>query len=223
MYEYLIGSIILLATWFFIFVMRKDLRKEIIFSSILITPLGATDIFFIPFYWNPQTLFNFNPGIESFLFSFAVGGIASALYEFLFKKHLTRIRESKRMHHKQMIYFALAIIISLTISYFIFGKNYMPAMILAGFVGAITIAIMRRDLIKEILVGGLFFMIFYSLFTIILNNIIWPGIFGRVWNFSNLSGFSLLGVPIEEIIWSLATGMLIEPIYEYIKEYKIKK
>ena len=56
--------------------MRKDLRKEIILASLLGMPLGLSDYIFIPWYWNPHMLFNLKPGIESFIFAFAIGGIA---------------------------------------------------------------------------------------------------------------------------------------------------
>ena len=88
-YAYLIGSLLLLVVWFGLFLAKPKLRKKMLWVSGLTTTLGLTEPIFIPKYWAPLTLFDwgrrYHLDIESFIFSFAVGGIASIVYETLTK------------------------------------------------------------------------------------------------------------------------------------------
>ncbi|MBT3398226.1 hypothetical protein HN997_03715 [archaeon] len=220
MYMYLVGGLILLAVWAVLYLLRKDLRKEMWITSLILTPFGATEIFFVPHYWNPTTLFGWIPGIESFLLSFAVGGIAAVLYEFLLDRRLSKMRESKQVAHRHLIYLIVATVASTIIFSFIFRRDYIYTMIISGFVGAIVIMFLRRDLIKDTIFGGLFFFVFYFLFTLLIN-VLFPGIFYRVWNLENLMGVFLLDIPLEELLWGLSAGMLIAPIYEYLRAYRV--
>ena len=149
MYEYLIGSLLFAAVWLILYLMRKDLRKEIILASLLCMPLGLSDYIFIPWYWNPRMLFNLKPGIESFIFAFAIGGIAAVLYEVVLKKHLRKAKE-KRIKTKRHLY-ALAgvVIFSMILFSFVFKKGLIYTGIISMALGAITIMISRKDLIKE--------------------------------------------------------------------------
>ena len=220
MYIYLIGGLILMAVWVALYLLRKDLRKELLVVSFLLTPLGITEIFFVPRYWQPVTLFGWIPGIESFLFSFAVGGIAAVLYEFLLDRRLRKMREAEQVTHRHMIYLIIAIVVSIILFSFFFGKNYIYTMIVSGFIGAVVIMFLRRDLIKKSIIGGIFFFVFYFLFTLLIN-FLFPGFFYRVWNLENLIGIFLWDVPLEELLWAFATGMLVAPIYEYLRAYRV--
>ena len=53
-YVYLIASFIMAIFWAIFFIIRKDLRKKILFTSLIGGILGFTEIFFVPNYWNPQ-------------------------------------------------------------------------------------------------------------------------------------------------------------------------
>src|SRR3990167_8395738 len=89
--EWLIFSLILFVIWIIIFIFNKS-KKEILIVSALTMPFGLTEPLFVPAYWSPPSLFNLaaNTGfdIESLIFSFAIGGIGSVIYEVIFKsKH----------------------------------------------------------------------------------------------------------------------------------------
>jgi len=149
MYEYLIGNLFFVAFWFILYFIRKDLRKEMIFASLLCMPLGLSEVFFIPHYWNPHRLFNLNPAIESLLFCFTVGGIAAVLYEVVLKKHLKKARE-KRIKTKRHFYALAGVLIFSLISFsFIFKMDLIYTAIIAMALGAVAIMLSRKDLIKE--------------------------------------------------------------------------
>src|SRR3990167_3343528 len=100
---WLISSLMLFLAWLIIFIYFKKVRKEMFFVSLFTTPLGLTEPFFVPEYWNPPSLFNLASttgfDIESFIFAFSIGGIAAILYELFFKTKHKKI--SKREMHSR--------------------------------------------------------------------------------------------------------------------------
>ena len=222
MYEYLIGNLFFVAFWFILYFIRKDLRKEMIFASLLCMPLGLSEVFFIPHYWNPHRLFNLNPAIESLLFCFTVGGIAAVLYEVVLKKHLKKARE-KRIKTKRHFYALAGVLIFSLISFsFIFKMDLIYTAIIAMALGAVAIMLSRKDLIKETIFGGVLFLIIYFVLLFILNTFIFPDIIAKAWNFENLFGITIFKIPLEEILWALTFGSLWAPIYEDLKGYTLK-
>lgn len=221
MYEYLIGDFIFLAIWLILYFIRNDLRKGMLFSSLLSAPLGLTEIFFIPWYWNPKTLFNLVPGIESILFAFSVGGIAAVLYEIVLNKHLRKARE-KKIETKKLYYALICVCVSFFLLNAIFKKDVMYSAIISMFLGSIVIIWTRGDLKKEIIIGGILFLIAYFALFFILNTFILPDFVAKNWNFEHLIGITILGIPIEELLWAWSFGSLWAPIYEFFKGYTIK-
>jgi hypothetical protein len=58
-----------------------------LWASALTAPFGLTEFLFVPAYWNPPNLFDLAHrtgfDIESFIFCFAIGGLAAAGYRVL--------------------------------------------------------------------------------------------------------------------------------------------
>ena len=97
--EYSIGVLILMALWLCFFMLRKDLRNEMILSGwyyffvvsfifILIKLINPQQTI-VPGYWNPDTLFNLGRitggyAIEDAFYVFLTGGIAASVYEVIF-------------------------------------------------------------------------------------------------------------------------------------------
>jgi len=222
MYEYLIGDLFFVAFWFILYFIRKDLRREMIFASLLCLPLGLSDFIFIPWCWNPHTLFNLRPGIESLIFAFTIGGIAAVLYEVVLKKHLKKARE-KRIKTKRHFYVLAGVLIFSGITFsFIFKMDLIYTGIIAMALGAVTIMLSRKDLIKETIFGGILFLIIYFVLLFTLNTFIFPDIIARTWNFEHLFGITIFKIPLEEILWALTFGSLWAPIYKDLKGYTLK-
>ena len=82
----IVGSLLLMFMWLLIFLVRKDLRKEMLIISFIFGLLGITGHFYYGSYWQPVhlfKLFNLQIGIEDYLFTFSVAGIGSVWYEFI--------------------------------------------------------------------------------------------------------------------------------------------
>lgn len=83
-YLFLQLSVFLLAVWFLIYLVIKNptLKRKMVLSSVLLTPVGLSDYFYNPQYWHPEVIFSFHRmNFGALIFSFSVGGIAAVSYE----------------------------------------------------------------------------------------------------------------------------------------------
>jgi len=226
MNPWLISSLMLFLAWLIIFIFFKKTKKEMFWVSLFTMPLGLTEPLFVPEYWNPPSLFNLASrtgfDIESLIFAFSIGGIASILYEIIFKvKHKKMSKHeihSKRHQFHLLVLFSPLIIFVL--SEIIFDFNVIYSMMLALFMGSLIYLLCRPDLKRKIFTSGLLFLLVYFLFFRLLF-LIYPN-FINAWNLSAISGILLFGIPIEELLFAFGVGMLWSSIYEHVKWYKVK-
>ena len=77
-YAYLIGDIIFLAIWLVLYLLRKDIRKEMLIMSLIIAVVGPiSEYWYFKDYWYPKMVLGpLHPfgGLEDLLFGFAAGG-----------------------------------------------------------------------------------------------------------------------------------------------------
>ena len=225
MNPWLIVSLGLLSVWLIIWIVRRGLRKEMLWASVLTMPLGLLEPLFVPEYWSPPSLFNLaiktGFDIESLIFSFAIGGIGSVLYEFLTRKKHKKIREYRKDSRKYNLHLlSLIVPIIIFILLYIFTElNPIYSAVIAMFIGTIEAMICRPDLKSRVLLGGMSFFILYFLF-FSLFNLIYPGLVSEIWNLLAISGILILGVPIEELLFAFTFGMLWSTYYEHINWYK---
>lgn len=233
MYEYLLGCGILFVIWALLFFLRKNIRKQMLWTGIVnsslfivlwilwLVPSWITSVTpaMIPSYWNPKSLFNFGQlskglTIEDVLFGFLVGGIVAVLYEYLLQKHVTRKPIYKRHYIALVAYLASFLFLVLFMKT---TTTFYPFLIATG-IGAAVLAVQRHDLLSHMFVGGMSFMVVYFL-GFQLFNLIFSGYVVSTWTLSNISGVLILGIPLEEIIWAFLFGLMWSPFYEY--EYGI--
>ncbi len=225
--EWLTFSLILLGIWAVIFLIGKKSRKEMLWASFLTMPFGLVEPIFVPEYWSPPSLFNLalrtGFDIESFIFSFAIGGIGVILYEIFFKTRHYKMK-NKLIHAGRHKFYLMALLSGPIIFIILFlGTNLNPiySASIAMFTGAISAILCRPDLKKKTLVGGVLFTGLYFIFFLAFNTI-YPYAVEQFWNLSAISGILVIGVPLEEIIFAFAFGMMWSGVYEHIKGYKIK-
>src|SRR3989344_3510006 len=224
--EWLIFSLILFVIWIIIFIFIRS-KKEMLIVSALTMPFGLTEPLFVPAYWSPPSLFNLaaNTGfdIESLIFSFAIGGIGSVIYEVIFKAGREKMN-SKERHHQRRKYHLLSLFspVIVFLPLFLFTKlNPIYSASLAMFIGGIAAMFCRPDLKRKIVYGGTLFLILYFLFFIFFNNL-YPYAVERFWNLSALSGILISKVPLEELVFAFTFGLMWSSVYEHVKGYKVK-
>jgi len=228
MNPWLISSLALFAVWLLIFLLNKNLRRKMIFGSLITMPLGLTEPLFVPEYWNPPSLFNLAAttgfDIESFIFTFSIGGIAVVLYEIFFKAKHKKISKYE-MHGKRHRFHLLALlspVIVFLALYLLTNLNPIYSGIIAMFTGGFAAVLCRPDLKTKVLAGGFLFLLLYFAGFLIFNFLYGKGV-EQIWNLSAISGILILGIPIEELLFALSFGMMWSSIYEHIKWYKIIK
>ncbi len=222
-YTYLILATLFSLIWIILYLIRKDNRKEMFYVSLIFALPGIlTDVIYTLDWWKPETITNSTLGIESILAGFFIGGIASVLYEDIFKKKI-KPRKRKKIETKQSILDIMLIIILGTLLFFgtfLILKNSLIATIIGLIVPIIIILIQRRDLIIDALASGVLFLLIAMIIYTLLEWIT-PGWVERFWYFKNIPDILILNMPLDDIIWYFLAGTFIGPLYEYYKEAKI--
>lgn len=88
-YSYFIANLPLTIIWLTLFLKRKDFRFEILSFSFLFGFVGLlVQNIYIKDWWHPLTITNTRVGIEDFMFGFLIAGMASVVYEAIFRKKI---------------------------------------------------------------------------------------------------------------------------------------
>ena len=142
-YTYLIGNIIGLIIWIFIFLRRKDLRKEMLLLSFIFGISGLfAEIIYTKDWWQPLTITNTRIGIEDFFFGFIIGGVSAVIYSFLFNKRtkITKVKEMKEKRRDINFLMTLSLMAIITfLGFFILKFNSFVSTILAFIIPIILI------------------------------------------------------------------------------------
>ncbi|RAJ10304.1 lycopene cyclase domain-containing protein [Arenibacter echinorum] len=227
-YVWFIWSLILLALWGLVYLLKKDSRKEMLKMSWITMPFGLTEPLFVPEYWHPPSLFDFaiktGFDIESLIFSFAIGGIGTVLYNLLFKRRYIEMAHTERGHamHRLHIYILFVpVLVFLVLSLFT-DLNHIYCGILAMFMGGLATLYCRPDLKGKIWVGGLLFTLLYFVY---FGSIIpfYPDYVELYWNLENLTQILVLGIPIEELLFAFTFGMYWSGLNEHLYWKKLMK
>ena len=155
-------------------------------ASALTAPFGLTELWFVPKYWNPPSLFDLAHrtgfDIESLIFCFAIGGLAAAGYRVLVPTSEHALAPQARNSYAHRWHRA-----ALASPFFVFGVllmlpwNPIYPGIAALFAGALASGLCRPDLWRNTFVGGLVFLAIYAVFLMGLK-LVWPGYIEAVWN-----------------------------------------
>jgi hypothetical protein len=219
---WLIWSLLLLIIWIAVYASLKlpDSKREMLRVSLVTSLLGFTEPFFVPAYWNPPSLFNLAQrtgfDIESFLFSFGVGGLAAIVYERFFPVVHRKIPVSHRHQNRHRLHLlaAFSAPIIFLILFSLTKLNPVYSTVLALFGGGLFTWYCRPDLIKKMIIsGGIFLFVYFGYFFSL--NMVFPEYVKKVWNLSAISGILIAGIPLEELFFAAGLGFLWSGIYEH--------
>lgn len=222
-YAYLVGDGILAIVWLILFFLRKDLRRQQLFMSLLFAPLGPLTqyLWFYQDYWRPQYIISFKTGqvplgFEEVLFGFFFCGIAAVIYEAIFKK---RHSFGKPRTLAALVIFTSGIVLMGILRSLGFGSIW--ASILAIFIGSIVMMLIDKDIIKDAIWTGLLMIAL-----MICHHLVWQTIYPeavqKLWITSSLSGIRIWKIPIEELLWYAGAGTVAGILYEFwlnVKRY----
>jgi hypothetical protein len=219
-YTYFIWSVLLLLCWFPVYYYNKYNKVKMLKMSIFTLPLGLSEPLFYPSYWFPPTLFDLGNktgfDIESLIFSFAVGGLGCALYDYFYGHQEKVISCTKRNGHQHRFH---KLAISSPVWSFLLLELFTPwnaiyTASLALFIGAIGTLYCRPELKVRIVKSALMFSVFYFLFFSAMN-LSHPNFVTLYWNHAQISGIQLLHIPIEELLFAFTFGAMWGGFYEH--------
>lgn len=185
--------------------------------SVLAAPLGLIDIFFVPNYWQPVTLFNIPVGIEGLIFSFQFGGIAAVAYAEFAHAVPVKIKH----FHRPVSVAALLLTLPLLLLYKLGLPSAMISLYLALLCGIAITMYLRKDLLKSALIGGL---VFGGIYFVGLS--LWGTLLPQVkdwFAFEGLPRVFILNAPLYEIILGVLFAAYWGNMYELIFGYKFQK
>ena len=227
-YVWFIWSLIILGVWMVIYLIKKDYRKKMLKMSWITMPFGLTEPLFVPEYWSPPSLFDLaeNTGfdIESLIFSFAIGGIGTVIYNLIFKSKFIEVPPTERSHarhslHSYILFVPVFVFAGLS---FFTDLNHIYCGIIAMFLGGLATLYCRPDLKEKIWVSGI---LFTALYFVYFGSILpfFPNYVELYWNLENLTHVLILGIPIEELLFAFTFGMYWSGLYEHLFWRKLMK
>lgn len=228
-FAWLLWSLFLIVIWVIIYALlkSKESRKEMLVVSLWTALLGITEPFFVPEYWNPPSLFDLAHrtgfDIESFIFSFGIGGIAVAVYERIFRASHEQIEFHERYSSRHRYHLFSIFSTPIIFFFFLFTASLNPiySAIIAMVVGGFFSLYCRPDLKNKMFSSAFIFLGIYFVYFLTLIAL-YPGYVERVWDLSVISGILIFSIPLEELLFAISFGFLWSSVYEHMKWYKIK-
>lgn len=218
-YVWLIWSSAFLLPLAALYLLNPRYREMIWKTSLYTSLLGVTEPLYVPAYWNPPSLFDLAQrtgfDVESFIFSFAMGGIGAVLYNTVTRQDLVPVGVAVRQQtHHRFHSIALAAPYVLFAPLYFLPWNPIYPSILCLVIGAIASILCRPDLKGKTIVGGFLFLAFYIVFML---GLVWfaPGYIEQVWNLPVLSGVVIYGIPLEELLFGFSFGLYWTGVYEH--------
>jgi hypothetical protein len=225
-YAWFIWSLIGLGIWLMIYLARYSYRREMLHISLATMFFGLTEPLFVPQYWNPPSLFDLAQqtgfDIESFIFSFSIGGIGHSLYYFVYPVKMIEMGGSERQHRRHRLHYYLLLSPAMIFLFLaVFTKlNHIYCGVISLFAGALATLYCRSDLKVKLWAGGTLFL---SLYFIYFDSLLlfFPDFVSQHWNLEALTGILILGIPLEELLFAFSFGMYWSSLYEHFTWRKL--
>lgn len=223
---WLAWSITFLIPWIGLFVAFSEHRRAMLWASLFTTPFGLTEPLFVPEYWSPPSVFDLalrtGFDIESLVFCFGIGGVGAVLFQVVTGRKSVplpeRVRRDRRHRFHQL---ALVSPFLIFVPLYFLPWNPIYPGITAMVVGAAATWACRPDLGKASLATSVLFLCYYAVFLAGLE-VASPGYIERVWNLEALSGLSIIGFPLEELIFAAAFGAYWAGVYGHFTWHRLE-
>lgn len=214
-YIFLGISVGLAPIWIFLFYKRIDLRKRIIYTSLVGGIVGIiSEYWYFRDYWQPPTVVQNFPYIEDFIFGFFIVGITLSISHFLFR---TIPVKSIKTYKKITLAMFLVNFVLLIILNNVFGLNSIYVSSILFIATATIILFIRKDLLKNAVATSFFVLTIITLIYLILFDVISPNYWDKYWMLASTKlGYTILGnIPVTEAIWYASWGLLGGTVFDF--------
>ncbi|MBT4857088.1 hypothetical protein HON52_02775 [Candidatus Uhrbacteria bacterium] len=222
-YELMVGLLTVL--WIGLFIYERELRVEML-------ALGLLGIFLLPLSFtilqNTDVADGFtNLAFTDLLFTYAIASLSGILFHAVLGKHYHLLPSKKRKESEDSLAQWWLIRLLLSILFFVwitlllnlaFGMTLAGSVFVAAAMLTIYIVSHRHDLLYDAIASALLtaFVVFLAgelaaLFTGVPISI----------SIIETSG-SIGSVPTDLLLWSLGVGLLLGPLYEYVRRFQLK-
>ncbi len=213
-FGYLILVIVGMIFWTIFYILRKDLRKFMIYTATLygILSLVTGYIWWTVDWWHPETITGTRIGVEDFFTGFGAGGVMMVIYQVFFKKKI--ISSQKSIYSLFRILFSVVVLTVIHVLIKYIGFTSFQSFTLVTTLATVFMWIIRKDLIIPSLWSGI-------LTTICILPLYWttiittPGWVSATYDFRYLSGILTMGIPVEELIFWFIAGSFIGILSAY--------
>lgn len=191
-------------------------RKAAVLSGLLTLPWGILwPLALVPEYWSPRlTLHIGRVGIEDVLWAFATGGVAW-LAAVVPVQGRAPARDRARINPGRCALVGVvgeAVFLPLWLS----GVNIMTAFVAAVVILGLVLLVIRRDLWKLAVGGGIGFGLINAF--AMRATLAWCPDYYAQMPAGALSGLALWGLPAEEVYWAIATGAVWPLCVRYVSD-----
>lgn len=218
-YRFLVFALLFLMPGAAVFLIRQDLRRVMGIMALFAIPFAFTEFLFYPRYWEPVFLFDLvnilGFGIEDIIFVVGLASFTSTAYAFVFRKGYepapgASIRDALQLGMSFLVVvFAGVLVLVLLSVEMIYGS------VLIMLLAYCFIIFRRRDLAIPGILGGAVSLVVYTLLCWAIM-VIYPSIFKLTWHTEQFLNIFILGVPLEEIMYAAAAGLIATVFYPFI-------
>lgn len=225
---YLVFSILLFFVWICIYGIKHELRREMLI-------LGIFSLFLMPFLFtlnnidaNEMTVGFRTLSFVDLLFAFSLSGIAGTIFHALFGKHYHLLPKSERPSLKDrqsyaqtwvLRFFLLFISFSwgTILLHVLFELSLPYAFLIASVIVSTYMISHRHDLLADAIWSSILTALIVFIASFIAST--FTGI--EIAIAPIVSSVTVLGVPADLLIWSFAAGLVLGPLYEYIRTLEV--
>lgn len=220
MYFYAVGVIYSLLVWALLFTFARKVRKEILVSSVAWAHTGPIlEYWHHQDYWNPNYLFpvrfgGWVFGAEDYLFAFCYAGFTTGVFHLFLRVTQSPPSPRRALKHFVRLQFAgAAFLILLTSLIALTDWNSVTALVMLSV--AISASIFWKyprwlpaALWTAAATGCAALLSYWGFFFRL-----YPEVLDDWWQLDRMSGLSILGVPLEEIVWAAGLALFVGPVY----------
>lgn len=223
-------SLSLFVLWCVVLFASKNTRREQLTMSLIGLVLSPGAILIASLDNKvPGAVVSGTIGIEDLLFAFAVFGLASVIYQVVLGKHAKKLRGNRIFLSHPASHWLAHLIIALGIWTFValsltvaLGLTASQSVVVGGLLVGTYVIADRKDLIFNALLSGILISVLVFAAEQIFFVRMFPEAAPTFWEARHLSRLMLGGIPVEEIVWSAVVGFAIGPLYEYMREIKLR-
>lgn len=206
------ATILLITVSVTLLIRNQGIRKHYILGGLCALPLVIIDPLLRIGYFEQLTAAQlYQYFLTQALIVFLFGGLSAVLYELVFSTHFTKQRSTTR-HHLSVF------LIGLVIGILLFQFGIVPlvtAVIIGLAINVALLMLLRSDLFWDATFSAIGTGLLYAvLFTLITHG---SGSLSSLWFTEGLSGATVAGLPLEELIVVALFGAFFGPIYSAAK------